>query len=594
MYREATESSNSLANDLIRLGMHWLWDGLQRHIQLQRLFDSYDTDKAGKLPSSQLQYLLGESGVVTTQTQVDALVYHLRAHAVCMDAILQRNRAIRLFGYKQLSRVDAHDERHIYRDTFVALRLSSWAPLPQPRWQHVGQSTKVHSYGWIRRAKAAVAQCATWIQRAALTGLLNLPYLTGKSVHNANDRGDYIVKVDVGKDFAANAELHLSYTCDCDSAATLHNLGYREDGAECFVYMDFLTKPDITDVELADTVTAMKTLFDVTWLGHLKSLPCFHKLLVLSPPKTQTHGTTIVRVVVLLTEAMDPFNFLLYLGFPSSLQFDQLVSRLRWTALFNVSANEILTNKRFNPAKHFAVRSVLNVCVGRQACGQIVEQACYQAKYEASSRYVEDEIIHRELQQHNEHFIATSASSTASTTPSKSDPRLAMSWNEQVKRSQQDVARKWHMWADKLAKFFKFSKTLSVNLHVASVANLLRADSVLHSLFHPDVLSEVLRVLSTTGSIHSIWEEWTASLEQELHELVEATSVDAPPTATTWRRQDHALHKSMLHVYDVLTSNVLGLNLVKGEAGTIGFSLLVEGFNIFPLLPKVPPRSSVS
>ncbi|RHY32601.1 hypothetical protein DYB32_002599 [Aphanomyces invadans] len=219
MYREATESSNSLANDLIRLGMHWLWDGLQRHIQLQRLFDSYDTDKA--------------------------------------------------------------------------------------------------------------------------------------------------------------------------AAATLHNLGYREDGAECFVYMDFLTKPDITDVELADTVTAMKTLFDVTWLGHLKSLPCFHKLLgtsewpmnsaqscriaVLSPPKTQTHGTTIVRVVVLLTEAMDPFNFLLYLGFPSSLQFDQLVSRLRWTALFNVSANEILTNKRFNPAKHFAVRSVLNVCVGRQACGQIVE-----------------------------------------------------------------------------------------------------------------------------------------------------------------------------------------------------------------------------
>ena len=56
----------------------------------------------------------------------------MQAHFSCMDAILQRNRAIRLFGYRQISRVDISDKDHIYRDAFVALRLSSWEPRQLP------------------------------------------------------------------------------------------------------------------------------------------------------------------------------------------------------------------------------------------------------------------------------------------------------------------------------------------------------------------------------------------------------------------------------------------------------------------------------
>ncbi|ETV86631.1 hypothetical protein, variant 5 [Aphanomyces astaci] len=486
MYREATESINSLATDLICLGMHWLWDGLQRHIHLQRLFDSYDIHRAGKVPIHQLPYLLGESGVVTSQTQVDALVHHVHAHFACMDAILQRNRAIRLFGYKQLSRVNSCDTDHIYRDAFVAVRLSMWTPSPPPRWQQVTQRIKLRTFGWIRRAKLATTKVATWIQRAALTGLLNLTYLTGNADDNHSDRGDYVLKVDVGKDFAAHAELQLSYTADCDSSATLYNLGYREDGAECFVYLDFLTKADITDVELNDTIAAMSTLLDVGFHDHLQSLPWFHKALVVSPPKTHAHsggGSGIVRVVILLTDALDPFNLLLFLGFPPSLQFDHLLSRLRWNAMLNVSLHDIFTNKRFNAAKHFALRSALNVCVGRQACGQTVQQACCQAKYESSARDTEDEIIRQELRQHSRHVTVP--------TPNKLDPRVALAWKDQSQRNQREGAGRWHEWAANIASFLKHAKTMNVNVHVATIADLIHGDSVLHTLFHRDTIKDV-------------------------------------------------------------------------------------------------------
>ncbi|RLO03053.1 hypothetical protein DYB28_012526, partial [Aphanomyces astaci] len=176
------------------------------------------------------------------------------------------------------------------------------------------------------------------VLRGALAGRVSVTYLTGNADDNHSDRGDYVLKLDVGKDFAAHAELQLSYTADCDSSATLYNLGYREDGAECFVYFDFLTKADITDVELNDTIAAMSTLLDVGFHDHLQSLPWFHKALVVSPPKTHAHsggGSAIVRVVILLTDALDPFNLLLFLGFPPSLQFDHLLSRLRWNAMLN-------------------------------------------------------------------------------------------------------------------------------------------------------------------------------------------------------------------------------------------------------------------
>ncbi|RHY71556.1 hypothetical protein DYB30_003013 [Aphanomyces astaci] len=343
------------------------------------------------------------------------------------------------------------------------------------------------------------------VLRGALAGRVSVTYLTGNADDNHSDRGDYVLKLDVGKDFAAHAELQLSYTADCDSSATLYNLGYREDGAECFVYFDFLTKSDITDVELNDTIAAMSTLLDVGFHDHLQSLPWFHKALVVSPPKTHAHsggGSAIVRVVILLTDALDPFNLLLFLGFPPSLQFDHLLSRLRWNAMLNVSLHDIFTNKRFNAAKHFALRSALNVCVGRQACGQTLQ-------------------------------------------------------------------------------------TMNVNVHVATIADLIHGDSVLHTLFHRDTIKDALRVCFTTGSLHALWTEWSTSLENELHEMFQRTCRDVPSTATTWFRQEHALHKSLLHVYDTITSNLIGLNVVKGEAGTIGMTLLLEGFNVLPLLPKL-------
>ena len=105
----------------------------------------------GKLHKNQLQYLLGECGIAITESEVNLsflanfythytnLIYRAlkkierllatqQAHFQTTSLILQRNRAIRLFGYKQKSRVERCDNEHISRDGFVALLLSCWQP----------------------------------------------------------------------------------------------------------------------------------------------------------------------------------------------------------------------------------------------------------------------------------------------------------------------------------------------------------------------------------------------------------------------------------------------------------------------------------
>ncbi len=49
MYREDTEALYSLATDLNVLGISWLWDGLEKHVRIQALFDAYDHERTGKI-----------------------------------------------------------------------------------------------------------------------------------------------------------------------------------------------------------------------------------------------------------------------------------------------------------------------------------------------------------------------------------------------------------------------------------------------------------------------------------------------------------------------------------------------------------------
>ncbi|KAH9158697.1 hypothetical protein LEN26_002784 [Aphanomyces euteiches] len=572
MFCEATECSHRLTNDLLKVGLHWLWDGLQRHIELQDLFDAYDVYNEGKLPISKMQYLLGESAVITTQTQVDSVMALMQAHFACMDAILQRNRAIRRFGYRQISRVDINDKEHIYRDAFVALRLSSWEPPKLPTWSRVVQATKVLSFGYLRQVYASISKVSTWIRRASLTGLLKLDYL----LPSKDDRSDYVVKIDVGNEFANNAEIQVVYMTDCDSSASLHELGYRSDGAECFVYLDFVTAPDISEVDLHATIAAMAKLVEISFADHFEAMPFFCKSLVVSPPKNQSHGSIVVRVVFLFSDGLDPFNVLLDLGFPQSIQIDHFLSRLRWTTRTNVSLNDVLTNKRFNLAKHLCLRSVLNVCLGRHACGQTIEQACYQAQYEADEEARVDQILNQERKQRRENNRSANT-----------DVRQSISWREQRKRVHSERVASWCKFGRRVADFFKYSKTANINISVPSVSSWFHRDSVVHKLFHRDDLAEILRVCTTPGEVSSLWGRAYDALVCQLDAMAQNITSPIPEHATPEFAGEYHVHKSLLQIYETLTSNLVGPGVIRAEAGTVGVSVVIEGLNIFPLLPKV-------
>lgn len=115
-----------------------------------------------------------------------------------------------------------------------------------------------------------------WIRLASRTGLLRASCLVS---NEEADRGDYVLKMDVGPNFTTRATVHLTYNSDADckylaiellggtfpslsfgflAASTLHELKYLERGAECFIYFDFTCRQGIRGEWLALSTIAMR------------------------------------------------------------------------------------------------------------------------------------------------------------------------------------------------------------------------------------------------------------------------------------------------------------------------------------------------
>lgn len=69
------------------------------------------------------------------------------------------------------------------------------------------------SFGLLRRWQRNTSWAFEWIRKASKTGLLKASCLM--STPEA-DRGDYVLKLDVGRTFSTRATIHLTYNADAD------------------------------------------------------------------------------------------------------------------------------------------------------------------------------------------------------------------------------------------------------------------------------------------------------------------------------------------------------------------------------------------
>ncbi|EQC40407.1 hypothetical protein SDRG_02304 [Saprolegnia diclina VS20] len=556
LYREATEHLYPLAADLTYFGLPWIDDGLVRHMHLLATFAAYDTATLGKLPMAQLPYLLADAGILASRRAVDSVVRLMRVYAECMECILQRNRAIRLFGYKQMSRVRLSDcMTFIYRDAFVALALSSYAPPMLSSWSQAVLTLQRRTYTVLRRMHASLQSLRTYVQRAARTGLLQLGRLLPTTY------GEYTLKLDVGNpEFATSAEIQISFTTEVDSSATLHKLGYRHDGAECYLYFDFVARSDISDEALAETARAMESIVDDLFHDHFASMPYYHSTLVVTPSRLETHGSPVVRVVLLFTDALDPFNVFVDADLPSMLQVHNLVSSFEVHVALNVSVRDLLTNKRFNVLEHLGLRAFASSRLGRQSVAQILEQVLRHSQYEAEATAAASAHLAREK-------------ATFKKPNSRRSTVTATTWRDQVAMA--NAAARHRLWSamQYLVSVVAYSKTASWNWAFPTLQPLFAPQSVLKKLLPIPVFDKWRTVLGTTGQLAKLWRHAVTALQGDLQTMVR----EAPPPTDA---------ATALDTYAVVVTNLLGLNAVQAQAGSMGMDMLFEGFDWIPLLPK--------
>ncbi|EGZ26858.1 hypothetical protein PHYSODRAFT_477229, partial [Phytophthora sojae] len=415
MFRELIEDERPLARDLRLLGISLEWEELERVERIKELFHEYIDDPSGNVTAKAAQYLLAEIGFALTSEETTEIVERRYQLERCLRFVHQLKRTLRLFGYRQkstlrftnegLSRDDRghnEEESKICKVGLLSLVLSSWCPAVKTRWRNFFLYCRLQSFCALRRVKQRVHWIFTCIRQAATTGLLSANCL--QSPTPGGDRGDYLLKLDVGPKFSTTATVHLTYNSDADSAAALHELKYLERGAECFLYIDFTCRNGTKESDGQLLVERLTWFIGEFLRDHIETLPYFHRWFVTLPSKIQLRlgptssgaaGTsaTVARLVILFTGQMDLYQVMQTLGLPSSMQFDHLIQRfsLRW--LCSHSLEDLLVTKNLNLGAQWACRTQMDMRLNRQAWAQIFDQVAHQLDAELAHEREDAEYI---------------------------------------------------------------------------------------------------------------------------------------------------------------------------------------------------------
>ncbi|ETL43948.1 hypothetical protein L916_05649, partial [Phytophthora nicotianae] len=651
MYRELVEEDQPLQRDLASLGISLQWEEVEKVTMIKRLFDEYVDDPMGTVTAKAAQYLLAETGILLTSEETIEIIERRYQHARCQRFIHQLKRTLRLFGYRQQSALrftneglpnktgNNEEQPRICQVGLLSLVFSSWSPALKTLWRQFFLQCRLQSFCALRRLKRRVYWALTCVRQVASTGMLSASCLLSRTL--GSDRGDYMLKMDIGPKFATTSTIHITYNSDADSAATLHELKYLERGAECFLYIDLACRSGTKENDSHLLVDRITWFIGEYFRDHIESLPFFHHWFVSLPSKQQLRmGPTntsasgspsvVIRLVILFTGKMDLYHVMQSLGLPSSMQFDHLLQRFSLRFLCSHSLEDILVTKNLNIGAQWSCRAQMDVRLSRQAWAQIISQVAYHLEAELAHELEDAEYIaqmNAEREQKKDKSLMPNQRSSA---PNRDDREERNPQNPVFAEIKTESRQ--HMLIKSLrrvANALQHSQQLSSLWSFTNLGSALRENPWFRSVLSPEWFKLLKHVFDTPGGLAEEWKakgdslraefddssyvragtrtahghhptsrvaETTKSSEPKLHngfqqEMKMAThhghEANQQGTNATESTEEKSEEHLLLEFYDMCARHLQGVHIVHAEAGTSGVTCILEGWNIFSLLPRI-------
>ncbi|KUF78058.1 hypothetical protein AM587_10013733 [Phytophthora nicotianae] len=580
MYRELVEEDQPLQRDLASLGISLQWEEVEKVTMIKRLFDEYVDDPMGTVTAKAAQYLLAETGILLTSEETIEIIERRYQHARCQRFIHQLKRTLRLFGYRQQS----------------ALRFTNEG-LPNKTGNNEEQP------------------------RICQVGLLSLVFSSWSPALKTHRKTNY--------DSAFLA------------AATLHELKYLERGAECFLYIDLACRSGTKENDSHLLVDRITWFIGEYFRDHIESLPFFHRWFVSLPSKQQLRmGPTntsasgspsvVIRLVILFTGKMDLYHVMQSLGLPSSMQFDHLLQRFSLRFLCSHSLEDILVTKNLNIGAQWSCRAQMDVRLSRQAWAQIISQVAYHLEAELAHELEDAEYIaqmNAEREQKKDKSLMPNQRSSA---PNRDEREVRNPQNPVFAEIKTESRQ--HMLIKSLrrvANALQHSQQLSSLWSFTNLGSALRENPWFRSVLSPEWFKLLKHVFDTPGGLAEEWKakgdslraefddssyvragtrtahghhptsraaETTKSSEPKLHngfqqEMKMAThhghEANQQGTNATESTEEKSEEHLLLEFYDMCARHLQGVHIVHAEAGTSGVTCILEGWNIFGLLPRI-------
>lgn len=356
-------------------------------------------------------------------------------------------------------------------------------------------------------------------------------------------------------------------------------------------------------------------------------------------------SSPVIRLVLLFDGGLDLYQVMQSLHLPSSMQFDHLLQRFSFRLLSSHTLEELLSNKRLDVGELWACRGQLDVRLNRRAFSQILKQLAAQidthaAQFAEVNGFVlqERECLkeqqlskNKQRQQRSDGTNALSATSQQRT--SSATPREPTSGNHEGRRGTSPLTTRMLQ----LAELLDVSAELSWTWGFDNLREIVLGNLWSRSVLAPQQYDWLCGVLSNEGGLAAAWKAIGDSFRQEFagskyaqassgggpgltrtgsqsslppafvrtNEL--ATSIaasfpfSAPLTATAPLHQPEQqasdakaeektpeqLENELLELIDLCGKHLVGVHSIRAEAGTSGITCVLEGWNVFSLLPRV-------
>ncbi|OWZ23335.1 hypothetical protein PHMEG_0001812 [Phytophthora megakarya] len=672
MYRELIEDEQPLARDLALLGISLECEELQRVETIKQLFDDYVDDPTGNVTAKAAQYLLAEIGFELTSEETTEVIERRYQHARCQRFIRQLKKTLRLFGYRQksalrvsnegVSRNGSHDEQpRICKAGLLSLVFSSWCPAVKTRWRNFILQCRLQSFCVLARLKRRVRLAFTLVSQISATGLLSANCLQSRTP--GSDRGDYLLKVDVGPKFSTAATVHITYNSDVDSAAALHELKYLERGAECFLYIDLTCRGGTKESDAHTLVDRITWFLGQFFRDHMESLPFFHRWFVTIPTKQQLRmgptssgisGTPpmVIRLVVLFTGEMDLYRVMQRLNLPSSMQFDHLLQRFSLRCLCSHTLEDLLVMKNLNLGAKWSCRTQMDLRLNRQAWAQILAQVAYHLDAKlVHGREDAEYVAQINAEREEEKSVTTNQRRSFDSTGPTNNRQHQIPHRVGEGNNAETCQRLFIKLLHRIAHALQHSHHLSSTWVFANLETALGENPWFRSVLSHEWYELLKYVLDSPGGLAQEWKAKGDSFRAEFadtsyamsgtrpvlghHPTSRATGSSTeftlaplaaaasknPPTARSVEppkltsRRSHIQHEqklsarhgqdlnqpasnaeasaeksvedSLLEFHDLCARHMQGIHVVRAEAGTSGITCILEGWNVFTLLPRI-------